>query len=494
MEDVRTASVHEPTPLETTTTPARATVKRRDFLRGSALAGIGVLGFGALDGLLARGAEATPGRGVPGGDRDPGYGPLEEVTRTDPQTGFAQTLYLPKGFDFAVFGLAGTEMDDGRVTPLGHDGMGAFAGPRGTTRLVRNHEERTGSGSVTPSGEPQDRYDALGGGGTSTLQVRFRQGELTLDAVWTSLAGTIVNCAGGPTPWGSWLSCEETVAGPSNGWERQHGYVFDVDSRADRAVTPEPLRGMGRFVHEAVAVDPRTGIVYETEDRGTSGFYRFVPDRKGDLTAGRLQMLAIADTPRYDTRHGQEQGTRLPVTWVDIPEPDPSAAESDPLAVYRQGLERGGATFARLEGCWWGNQAVYLVSTNGGEAGEGQVWEYRPDMGRRSDGTLTLVYESPGADVLSFPDNITVTPRGQLLLCEDTGRRSDSYLQGLTTDGRIFPFCGEEDDDEWCGATFDHRGEVLYANLQGATRGDPAAPSTPGRTVAIWGPWQRGAL
>ncbi|WP_343063818.1 PhoX family protein [Haloechinothrix aidingensis] len=467
------------------------THSRRTLLRGAAATGAMALGFGALDGLVRAANAATP----PGAGTGPGkggYGRLSPVTRTDPVTGYSQELHLPDGFDFALLGLAGTRMDDGHTTPLGHDGMAAFRGPRGSYRLVRNHEERTGSSEVTPSGDEGDRYDALGGGGTTTLQVNFRHGAPELEGVWTSLAGTIVNCAGGPTPWGSWLSCEETTAGTHGGWEREHGYVFEVDASADSAVAATPLPALGRFVHEAVAVDHRTGIVYLTEDQNTAGFYRFVPRRRNDLSAGTLQMLAISDAPGYDTRTGQEQGESLSVEWVDIAEPDPVTAEIDPLAVYRQGLASGAATFARLEGCWWGNQAVYLVSTNGGDIGEGQIWEYRPHPGR-DGGTLSLVYESFDRAVLSFPDNITVSPKGTLLVCEDTGR-SNPQLLGVTTDGETFPFCVDPSNDEWCGATFSHDGKVLFANLQGSTSGDPRDPDVPGRTVAIWGPWQHGAL
>jgi uncharacterized protein len=371
--------------------------------------------------------------------------------------------------------------------------VAAFRGPQGTYRLVRNHEERTNALTVTPSGDEADRYDERGGGGTSTLQVRFHRGEIELERDWLSLAGTIVNCDGGPTPRGSWLTCEETTAGTGTGWAKNHGYVFEVDAAAESPVEAKPLPALGRFVHEAVAIDPRTGIVYLTEDRGTSGFYRFVPDRRGNLTEGTLQMLAVSGEPAYDTRLGQQQGQRLAVEWVDIADPDPASAEADSLAVYLKGLALGSATFARLEGCLWGNQAAYVVSTNGGQIGEGQIWEYRPGPGDSGDGELTLVYESADRDVMSFPDNITVSPRGSLLVCEDTSR-ANPQLIGVTTDGATFPFCVDPTDDEWCGATFSHDGKVLFANLQGSTAGDPHNPGTPGRTFAIWGPWQRGAL
>ncbi|MPZ28787.1 MAG: DUF839 domain-containing protein [Micromonosporaceae bacterium] len=451
-----------------------------------------VVGFGALDGLV-RTAAAAPAAAT-AGPGDGGYGPLVPITRQDPETGFSHELLLPEGFEFAILGLAGTTMADGHVTPLGHDGMAAFRGPRGSYRLVRNHEERTGAGSVTPSGDPADRYDSLGGGGTSTLQVRFRRGQVELERVWTSLAGTIVNCAGGLTPWGSWLTCEETTAGLAAGWQKPHGYVFDVDAAADRPVPPTPLPALGRFVHEAVAVDPATSIVYLTEDQGTAGFYRFVPQRSGDLTAGRLQMLKIVGVDGYDARTGQEQGAALPVEWVDIADPDPADAESDALAVFRQGAALGGATFGRLEGCWFGNQSVYIVSTDGGEVGEGQIWEYRPSRSPvRGEGTLTLVYESTDRAVLSFPDNLTVSPRGALLACEDTSR-GNPQLVGITLDGGTFPFGVNPRNDEWCGATFSPDGKVLFANLQGSTAGDPSRPDAPGLTVAIWGPWRSGAL
>jgi uncharacterized protein len=488
----------------------RPGMSRRSFLSRSAVAAGGsVFALTAMDGLAARAAAAAEGRPPRDARNNGGYGDLRAITRHDPVTGTPVTLELPDGFDFRIFGLAGTEMDDGNITPLGHDGMAAFAGPRGTVRLVRNHEERTDSASAVPSGRPDERYDALAGGGTSTLQVRIgADGVPTLDAVWMSLAGTFVNCAGGPTPWGSWLSCEETVDGPgpfrpdsqgrpfrgTAGWERDHGYIFEVPSSSDVAVDPVPLKAMGRFVHEAVAIDPATGIVYETEDRGTAGFYRFIPEVPGRLAeGGRLEMLKIKGAWQADTRTGQRAARALPVEWVEIPDPDPADAQSDSLAVYRQGFARGGATFGRLEGCWWGNGAVYIASTNGGDAGQGQIWEYRPNG--RSDGTLRLVYESPDRAVLSFPDNLTVTPSGALLLCEDTSR-SRPGLVGLTRDGRIFPFCVDPDDDEWCGATFSPDGRHLFANLQGDTRGNPtqAGTFTPGRTVAIWGPWERGVL
>ncbi|MBB4932684.1 hypothetical protein F4561_003504 [Lipingzhangella halophila] len=460
---------------------------RRSLIQGAAATGAFTLGFGALDGLVRAAAADSAGRTV--GLGEGGYGKLRSVTRTDPETGTEVELMLPAGFDFAVFGLAGTTMDDGHVTPLGHDGMAAFPGPdKKSYRLVRNHEERTTADAATPSGEPGDRYDEKAGGGTSTLRVSFSRGTIQLESARLSLAGTIVNCAGGPTPWGSWITCEETTAGPGAGWERKHGYVFDVDASADAPVAPTPLPALGRFVHEAIAVDPDTGTVYLTEDRDNAGFYRFVPDTQGDLTSGKLQMLKITGEEGLDLRVSRTQGELLPVEWVDIADPDPDEAEENPSAVHEQGIEQGGATFARLEGCWWGNGAAYLVSTNGGELGEGQVFEYRP-----GDDTLALVYESTDRDVLSFPDNITVSPQGALLVCEDTSR-SAPQLRGITTEGNTFPFCVDPSDDEWCGATFSHDGRVLFANLQGSTAGDPRAPETPGRTVAIWGPWKRGAL
>lgn len=475
--------------------PSRS-VERRSFIRGGLAAG-GVFALAAMDGLAARAVLADAGES----GADPGsggYGELLEITRTDQVTGMDQTLALPEGFDFAVFGSAGTTMDDGHRTALGHDGMAAFAGPDGTVRLVRNHEERTTADRAVPAGTPDKRYDARAGGGTSTMQFRIGgDGAPHLERVWQSLSGTIVNCAGGPTPWGSWLTCEETTAGTGAGWERDHGYVFDVPSGADAEVEPVPITAMGRFVHEAAAVDPRTGIVYQTEDRGSAGFYRYIPDVPGDLVAGgRVQMLKIRGERGYDTRSGQQRTRPMRVEWVDIADPDPAEAGSNPSAVFEQGLERGGAIFGRLEGCAWGNGAVYLVSTDGGDANEGQVWEYRP-AGRSGGGVLRLVYESPDRDVLSFPDNITLTPRGNLLLCEDTSR-SGPALQGLTRSGRVFPFCIDVGtEDEWAGATFSPDGSVLFVNLQGSTSGDPRDPGSyglAGRTLAIWGPWHRGLL
>jgi hypothetical protein len=269
---------------------------------------------------------------------------------------------------------------------------------------------------------------------------------------------------------------------------------------------------MGRFSHEALAVDPATWIIYETEDNGSnSGFYRFLSSTPGvPVNGGRLQMLAVAGTANYDTRTGQAVGVSLPVTWVDIAVPNPAGTTS--TAVFSQGFALGGARFARLEGCWFGNGAVYINSTNGGNAAKGQVWEFRPDG---DGGTLTLIFESSGVAQLDMPDNITVSPQGALLLCEDGD--GDQYLRGVTLDGRIFDFAlNLQTDSEWAGATFaqadpswndvkirgDHKPlggrwdrVTLFVNRQGNTSGpNPPAAGSEGLTFAIWGPWKEGAL
>jgi secreted PhoX family phosphatase len=251
-------------------------------------------------------------------------------------------------------------------------------------------------------------------------------------------------------------------------------------------------------VHEAVAVDPATGIVYLTEDRTFSpgsdslpgaGFFRFLPNQPGDLSSGRLQMLALKGRPRYDSTTGQHPGRPLPVTWVDIDDPDPANAASDSSAVFRQGLAKGGTIFQRLEGCWYGDGSIFFNATSGGDAGAGQVWQYRPRG--NSGGQLILVFESPSPAVLDAPDNIVVTPRGGLILCED-GLDDEQFLRGLTQRGEIFDFALNTDNDtEFAGACFSPDGQYLFVNIFG----DSTRPySSFGKTFAIWGPWEDGAL
>jgi hypothetical protein len=273
---------------------------------------------------------------------------------------------------------------------------------------------------------------------------------------------------------------------------KPHGYVFEVPVSGPPSL--EPLVAMGRFVHEAVAVDPSTGIVYETEDARRSGLYRFIPRTPNRLAeGGRLQMLAVQGRPRIDLRSGQPAGLRFPISWVDIPEPDrahTNRGNKDGRGVFDQGLAAGGAIFARLEGAWHSEGRVYVTSTDGGQAKMGQVWEL--DIASQS---LRLVFESPGADVLNMPDNLTVSPRGGLVLCEDG--TANPCVHGLTREGRLVRFArntvvlngerngfaGDFQKYEFAGATFSPDGEWLFLNLQ-----------TPGITVAITGPWSDGVL
>lgn len=389
--------------------------------------------------------------------------------------------------------------------PNAFDGMAAFPLPNGNVRLIRNHEMTDAAGVATPIGTPC--YDARGSGGTTSVEVRIagsgmdRRVEVVDEFV--SLAGTRVNCAGGPTPWGSWLSAEENCFGPAHGFDQPHGYVFEVPAAARTTVTPVPLRAMGRFVHEAVAVDPETGIVYETEDiwydpadptKPGAGFYRFIPRRRDHLVeGGRLQILGVVGQPRYLTARGMRPGIRVPVTWLEIEAPDPLAAETEPSTVFREGLSKGAAIFARLEGTWAGDGGIYIVSTNGGDARAGQVFFYRPTT--TDAGELTLVFESPSAEVLDAPDNIVRTPRGGLILCEDGS--ADQYVRGLDRSGRIVDLVrhrvveGKPSPREFAGSCFSPDGSILFFNVQGSAT---AAGTNPSVTYAMWGPWEAGPL
>jgi secreted PhoX family phosphatase len=223
--------------------------------------------------------------------------------------------------------------------------------------------------------------------------------------------------------------------------------------------------------------------VYETEDTGSAGFYRFLPNVPGSLAAGgRLQMLAVKYRPNYDTRRDQRVGQRLLSTWVDIDNPDPALEQGAP-SVAGQGFAKGAAAFARLEGAWYGSGSIFINSTSGGDIGRGQVWQYTPYGA--NEGYLTLLYESRDPNILDSPDNLCVSPRGGLVLCEDGS--GEEFLHGLTLRGQIFKFAQNIvpgfEGSELAGATFSPDGQTLFFNIQ-----------SPGLTFAVWGPWEAGAL
>ncbi len=441
-----------------------AKLDRRSFLRQSALAGGAAFAFGGMVNRLD--LFATGGRRALAALDTVGFGPLSPKPTENTGEVF---LGLPDGFKYKVFGRAGSIMSDGRPTPTNHDGMAAFD-VGGQLRLVRNHEIAQGAArGVKP-------YDTAAGGGTTTLIVNPQTRELESD--FLSMSGSIRNCAGGPTPWGSWITGEETIIGrlsspPTN---FPHGYTFDVSASANAEVDAIPLKGMGRFSHEAIAVDPLTNYIYETEDQGvTSGFYRYVPNEPNApglspnfMAGGTLQMLAIKERPQYDTRTGQTVGLELEAEWVEIRNPDPNL-ENGARTVFSQGFNRAGAArFARLEGCWHGNGHIFFDSTTGGNVGQGQIWRYTPVS--EAGGVLTLIFESPSIDVLNAPDNICYTPNGGLLICEDgTGVE---FVHGLTPTGAIFKFIENvvpgRTGDEFAGSTFSPDLQTLFVNIQGA--------------------------
>ncbi len=444
---------------------------------------------------LARRAEAFSMTGDLKNLKSAGFGEL--IPTAAKNTGETY-LSLPNGFEYNVIGKVRSVMSDGRPTPPAHDGMWTFK-VKNELRIVRNHEVAGGSIPRENAGIGiANHYDETSGGGTTTLVINPKTRQMVRDFV--SLSGTLINCSGGPTPWGSWISCEETTLGPTvrtsttgiktGGFLRPHGYCFEVAASANSAVSPVPLTAMGRFVHETVAIDKKSGFIYLTEDYSPGGFYRFIPNRNKRLAeGGTLQMLSIQGKPGFDTRRGQKQGTSFAASWVTIDNPDPPEADIDPIAVFKQGKAKGGATFARLEGsCSDDKGSIYFVSTSGGDNGGGQVWHYLPQ--KKDEGRLTLLFESPSREILDMPDNICLRPKSkQLFICEDSdyvgeGGTPDNFVRILTPGGQIADFAknisASFPKSEFAGSTFTKDGKTFFVNLQGA-----------GATLAIWGDWDR---
>jgi uncharacterized protein len=428
----------------------KSNLNRRDFLKvggmGTVALTLGTTGLFALTGSNTSFAASTLKSNST--SRFGGYGPLVK----DPNG----ILDLPKGFHYKMLSQTGELMPNGDKVPANHDGMAAFKGEKNTTILVRNHELGTNSNYPVNGRNPWSKGAA---GGTTTLIIGPNR---EIVDQFVSSSGTIRNCAGGASTWGTWLTCEETR-------DMGHGFVFEVNPLdPENEMSKTPIRDMGYFSHEACAVDPSTGIWYLTEDANPSFLYRFTPNDRsqtlgslqkgGTLEAAAIEELSTTGASQFNT------GKKYGIVWKKL---NPERAVEDAKRL-------GCIQFSRLEGAYFSAGAFWFDDTSAGSKSLGRVYRYIP-----ATNTLELFYESTDVNNLEMPDNITITPWGDLWIAEDGG--GNDRIVGLTPEGNIYTFAENKmNGSEFAGPTFSTDGNTFFVNMQ-----------TPGITFAIWGPFAR---
>ena len=435
---------------------------RRQFLSATGSAFSALL----LSGCIARETQNTASALA-----SAGFGPL----KSDPNG----LLDLPEGFSYRVLSSLGDAMSDGGTVPDKADGMGCFDLGNGEIALVRNHELIPGDGTGGPIAHGHGTHlGKIVPGGTTNIVLDAQT--LEVKRQFRSLGGTIRNCSGGITPWGSWLSCEEAPTGPGqrygDGLSVNHGWVFEVPANTDGLVKAEPLRAMGRFNHEAACVDPETGYVYLTEDRDEGALYRFLPNENGNLAqGGRLQAMVIdglADTRNW-AGASMPVGKSYPIRWIDLKDVE---APKDDLRF--RAAKDGAALIARGEGIHMGTDDMYFCSTSGGAKKLGQIFRLIPGRGSDAD-SIELFFESESPDQFNYGDNLCVAPNGHLIICEDQYTDIvDNHLRGITPTGQAYAFGRLRIQTELAGGCFSPDGKWFFVNAYHPTR-----------TLAVTGPW-----